>query len=143
LGTRVLMKKFGERVSLLAVPFLISLLLIYFLVLQTPQAMLNVFIGLGAVNYSFSHPLRESLYIPTLKDMKFKAKSWIDTFGTKLSKASGSIFSDLTSTLIPGTSMFLFAYGTFFAMLMGLWFIIAYLLGKRYETAVSKNEIIQ
>ena len=143
LGVRVLMKRFGERVCLILVPTLISILLVYFMFTQSSQAILHVFIGLGAVNYSFSHPLRESLYIPTLKDMKFKAKSWIDTFGTKISKASGSIFADMVRYVVPGTSMFLLTYGSFFAVLMGLWFIVSYLLGRRYESAVSNNEIIK
>jgi len=143
IGARVLMKKFGEKACLVIVPGLISCLLIYFLIFHDSSSILHVFIGLGAVNYAISHPLRESLYIPTLKDMKFKAKSWIDTFGTKLSKASGSIFADFAKAIIPGTSMFFLMYGSFFAVIMGLWFIVAYLLGKRYESAVSKNEIIQ
>lgn len=143
IGAKVLMKRLGERACLLVVPALISCLLVYFLVVQTPQSILYVFIGLGSINYSLSHPLRASLYIPTMKDVKFKAKSWIDTFGTKLSKASGSIFADVVKYIIPGTSAFFLVYGSFFAVLMGLWFSVSYLLGRKYESAVSNNEIIQ
>jgi ATP/ADP translocase len=63
------------------------------MIVQTPDAMLHVFIGLGTINYSFSKPLNEALYIPTTKDIKFKAKSWIDTFGTKISKSAGGLFT--------------------------------------------------
>ena len=143
IGANIIMKRLGEKASLLAVPALMSLLLIYFLVMHDSASLLQVFIGLGAVNYALSSPLRESLYIPTLKDVKFKAKSWVDTFGTKISKASGSVFSDIAWNILPGTSMFFVVYGSFFTVLIGAWFMTAYFLGKKYEMAVSKNEIIQ
>lgn len=142
-GVRILVKKFGERVCLLLVPFLITLLLIYFMVDQSPTSILYVFIGLGSINYSFSHPLRESLYIPTMKDMKFKAKSWIDTFGTKFSKGVGSIFVDVAKLALPGTLAFYAIYSVFFTVLISLWFMTAFLLGNRYHRAVSHDEIIE
>jgi AAA family ATP:ADP antiporter len=143
IGANIIMKRLGEKASLLAVPAFISILLIYFLIMHDSTSLLQVFIGLGAVNYALSSPLRESLYIPTLKDVKFKAKSWVDTFGTKISKASGSVFSDIAWNVLPGTGMFFLVYGSFFSLLIGAWFLTSYFLGKKYEMAVSKNEIIQ
>ncbi|MBP6869729.1 hypothetical protein KBC04_02510 [Candidatus Babeliales bacterium] len=141
-GARVVLKRYGEKASLLMVPLLVGLLLIYFMIMQTPEAMLHVFIGLSTINYSISRPLIETLYIPTLKDIKFKAKSWIDSFGTKLSKGTGGIFSDFACTVIPGSAQFYIVYSSFFALLIGAWFMTAYLLGRRYERAVESNEII-
>lgn len=142
-GVRILLRRFGERVCLLLVPFLVMFLLIYFMFFQTPTSILYVFVGLGSINYSFSHPLRESLYIPTMKDMKFKAKSWIDTFGTKFSKGVGSIFVDFAQVALPGSVAFYAIYSVFFSVLIGMWFVTSYLLGKRYERAVKHNEIIE
>ena len=142
-GVRILLKKYGEKVCLLMIPALVALLLIYFMIVQTPEAMLHVFVGLRSINYSFSKQLCESLYIPTMKDIKFKAKSWIDSFGTKISKSSGSIFVDIVKTAMPGTPAFYYVYGAFFSVLIGAWFVTAYLLGRRYEKAVESNEIIQ
>ncbi len=142
-GVRILLKKYGEKYCLLMIPALVGLLLIYFMVVQTPEAMLHVFVGLRSINYSFSKQLCESLYIPTMKDIKFKAKSWIDSFGTKISKSSGSIFVDIVKTAMPGTAAFYYVYGAFFSILIGAWFVTAYLLGRRYEKAVESNEIIQ
>lgn len=144
LGVRYLTRKYGEKNCLLLVPLLIACLLVYFMIMQTSDAMLHVFIGLGTINYSFSKPLNEALYIPTTKDIKFKAKSWIDTFGTKISKSAGSLFTKFIRTnAIPGTSMFYIVYLGFFSALIGAWGITAYLLGRRYEKAVESNEIIQ
>ena len=141
-GVRILLKRYGEKACLLMVPFLIALLLIYFMVVQTPEAMLYVFIGLRAINYSFSKQLCEALYIPTMKDIKFKAKSWIDSFGTKISKSVGATFVRVVKTVAPGSSTFYYVYGTFFTILIGAWFTTALLLGRRYEKAVESNEII-
>jgi ATP:ADP antiporter, AAA family len=142
-GVRILLKKYGEKYCLLMIPALVALLLIYFMIVQTPEAMLHVFVGLRSINYSFSKQLCESLYIPTMKDIKFKAKSWIDSFGTKISKSSGSIFVDIVKTAMPGTAAFYYVYGAFFSILIAAWFTTAYLLGRRYEKAVESNEIIQ
>ena len=141
-GVRFLLKKYGEKKCLLLIPVFVGMLLIYFMIYQTPEAVLHVFVGLNTINYSFSKPLSEALYIPTVKDMKFKAKSWIDSFGTKISKSAGSFFTDFAVTAIPGSVMFYAVYTTFFSVLIGAWLITAYLLGRRYEKAVDSNEII-
>lgn len=143
IGVRFLLKKYGEKKCLLLIPVLVGLLLIYFMIVQTPQAMLHVFIGLSTIHYSFSKPLIESLYIPTMKDMKFKAKSWIDTFGTKISKSTGGLFTNFVSTVIPGTSSFYVVYIGFFSVLITSWFITSFLLGRRYEKAIESNGIIE
>lgn len=142
IGVRYLLKHYGEKTCLLMIPVAVGILLTYFMIVQTPEAMLHVFIGLGTINYSFSKPLIESLYIPTLKDIKFKAKSWIDSFGTKISKSAGSIFIDFARSAVPGTAMFYAVYASFFSILIGAWLITSFLLGRRYERAVESNEII-
>lgn len=141
-GVRLLVRRYGEKVCLLLVPALVAMLLLYFMIVQTSDAMLLVFLGLGTINYSFSKPLSESLYIPTMKDIKFKAKSWIDTFGTKISKAAGSRFIDAFVSAVPGTASFYVVYSTCFTVLIAAWFLTALLLGRRYEKAIESNEII-
>ena len=141
LGVQFLLRRFGVRQCLLIVPILMSSLLIFFITTYSVESIQYVFIGLGIINYSFSSPLREALYIPTMKDMKFKAKAWIDTFGTKFSKGFGSIFAWISGGAAAGASI-LSIYATFFTILMSLWFLTAWLLGKRYTKAINNNEII-
>lgn len=141
-GVQPLLRKFGVRKCLLIVPVGISLLLLYFVLTLSPDSIMYVFIGLGTINYSFSHPLREVLYIPTMKDMKFKSKAWIDTFGTKFSKGFGSLFAMVSAGSIAGGGFVMAVYSAFFGVLMTLWFIAAWLLGKRYEKAIDNDEII-
>ncbi|MBP6869730.1 hypothetical protein KBC04_02515 [Candidatus Babeliales bacterium] len=141
-GTRVLLKKLGERTCLILTPILIGILLIYFMTTYNANAVLVVFTGLGVLNYAFASPLRESLYIPTVKDIKYKSKSWIDSFGMKISKGSSSMFIEMTRNIDPGTMLFNVVYISFFSTIIALWILVAWWLGKRYTQAVEKNEVI-
>ena len=42
------------------------------------------------LNYALNVPSKEVLYIPTSKDVKFKAKGWIDAFGNRTTKLLGA-----------------------------------------------------
>lgn len=140
LGTRTLLKQLGERVCLLLIPLLSGILLLYFIMEKSPYALMIAFVALKSLNYAFSWPVRESLYIPTVKEIKFKSKSWIDAFGSKFAKTSGSTFNFMTTQL--GEGLLLSAYAFFFAGVVSLWFLAAFLLGKRFEKAIANNEVI-
>ncbi len=139
-GTRALISALGERLSLMLIPSVTGLLLIYLLTSESVTAVIIVYVLIRAVNYAFAYPLRESLYIPTTKEMKFKSKSWIDAFGVKVAKGGGSVYNmlltGLTPTLIPTFNTILFS------SIIGLWLLTAHLLGRRFERAVKSNEVI-
>lgn len=50
---------------------------------------------LKASAYSLNDPVKELLYQPTSVPIKYKAKAWIDVFGSRLAKAGGSFISHL------------------------------------------------
>ena len=139
-GTKILLNKLGERLCLLLIPALTGLLLFYFMFNYSGFGLLTVFIIMRAINYGFSYPVRESLYIPTVKEIKFKSKSWIDGFGTKFAKTGASGFNILAEYL--GEGLIFSAYCFFFASIIAIWLFAAYLLGKRFEKAISQNEVI-
>lgn len=139
-GTKALLEKLGEKRCLLLVPITTALLFFYFRIVQTQMAFLIFLIGIRAIHYAFSYPVRESLYILTVKEIKFKSKSWIDAFGAKFAKTVGSVFNGLTATL--SSAMFLFAQSALFSIIIGFWVVVAYLLGSRFERAVARNEVI-
>lgn len=139
-GTRALLNRLGERICLLLVPLLSGLLLFYFMFDMTQSGLVFAFAVLKSINYAFAWPVRESLYIPTVKDIKFKSKSWIDAFGSKLAKATASAFNLFANNM--GTSMFLSTHAFFFAGVIGVWFVTAFALGRRFDRAVKNNEVI-
>ena len=94
------------------------------------------------LNYAFASPLRESLYIPTVKDIKYKSKSWIDSFGMKISKTISSGFTKSVKNVMPGTMVFNVVYISFFSSVIALWVLVAWWLGRRYTQAIDNNEVI-
>jgi len=143
LGTNTLLRKFGERKCLLLVPTITGIFLFIFSFYKALN-IATVFIVLRTLNYAFGYPLRESLYIPTIKDIKFKSKSWIDTFGSKFARGLGSVYNigaKMTFNTF-GISMFIGLQSLFFSITIGFWIFTAYMLGKRYDKAIKKNEVI-
>lgn len=139
-GTTVFVRYLGERISLILIPLLTGLAIAVFLFYQNPFMVIVIYPFMGAINYSLSRPLRESLFIVTSKHIQFSAKSWMDSFGQKFSKTCGSVYSILLQ-YIPFSCIYFFQI-SFFVMLIGLWTALAYNLGKQWQQAVKKNKII-
>ena len=140
-GTGALLNRLGLRICLLLIPSFTGLLLCYLIFSHNSSAaVIYAFIAIKSLNYAFSWPVREGLYIPTVKEIKFKSKSWIDAFGSKFAKTSGSAFNILASKL--GSGFFLPVHAIFFASATIIWFLTAMLLGRRYDRAVMDNEVI-
>jgi len=139
-GVRELMQQLGTRICLMVIPIFCGLLLVYILLNGSPFGFAMAYALLKSVNLAFSWPVRESLYIPTTKEIKFKSKSWIDAFGSKFAKASGGVFNWVTTQLSASLTMPFHAF--FFAGVVGAWFTTAYLLGRRYDRAIANNEVV-
>jgi AAA family ATP:ADP antiporter len=139
-GTRALIQALGERRSLMLIPTLTGLSIVGFIVRKTYVNAVIAFVVTRSVNYAFAVPLRESLYIPTVKEIQFKTKSWIDGIGNKFAKMCASSFNMYTSGL--AAQVLLAVQGSFFSVTLVTWFITAYLLGRRFEKAVARNEVI-
>ena len=139
-GTRTLVAWLGERRSLIAIPLLIGAVIACYLMFPSIHAVAVAYVVMRAINYALAYPLRESLYIPTTKAMKFKSKSWIDGFGSKLSKGVGSYYNYLMGQVAAGS-----VWGinlVFFSIVIALWTVMANALGRRFEKAVEKDEVI-
>ncbi|HLB94395.1 MAG TPA: Npt1/Npt2 family nucleotide transporter [Candidatus Babeliales bacterium] len=149
-GTTYLLNKLGERWMLLLIPLLSGFLMFAFVFagIWLPQyswaITTIVFVGLRAINYGATYPVRESLYIPTIKDVKFKSKSWIDAFGTKIAKGAGSGVNILMKFVLAnfGYLVFIWSLISIFGLIVALWMVIAQLLGKRYDQLIKHNEVV-
>lgn len=140
IGTQALLSRLGTRRCLMLIPLSMGGILFYLVFETSPSALRNAFAIFTALNYAFLAPVRESLYLPTVKEIKFKSKSWIDAFGSKFAKATGSMFNVLASKM--GEAFMLPVYSFFFAGIVCMWFGVAFLLGRRFEHAVVNNEVI-
>ena len=84
--------------------------------------------------------MREVLYIPTIKDIQFKSKSWIDSFGRTISKSSGSAINLMAAFQSIGLqTVFMFVFIT---SVSSIWLVIAYMMGRKYVKTVENNEVI-
>lgn len=139
-GTKAILEALGEKKSLMLVPTVTGLSIIGFVLSPSYATAIIAFVVTRSVNYAFAVPLRESLYIPTIKEVKFKSKSWIDGVGTKFAKATASSFNWMVDGM-RGAAL-LGIQSIFFTGTVMLWFVTAYALGRRFEKAVERNEVI-
>lgn len=140
IGTRALLEWLGEKRALMMVPAVYGLLLFYFMFSYSVTAFVLVSTITQALHYAFSLPLRESLYIPTVKEIKFKSKSWIDTFGSKFGRSASSFFR--MGINMVGQASYFPIHLAFFTVVSGSWFLVAWGLGRRFENAVKNNQVI-
>lgn len=139
-GTRMIIKTLGELKALMLIPTLTGISVTFFLKYPSYTSAIVAFVVTRAVNYALTVPLRESLYIPTINEIRFKTKSWIDGLGSKFAKMASSSFNMYTDGHI--ASEVLTMQTVFFSITISLWVILSYALGKRYEKAVEDNEVI-
>lgn len=140
-GTRIIYSRLDERLSLMVMPVVMGSLLLYLAFTSSPSALIAAFVGLRSIYYAFNQPVTEALYIPTVKTMKFKTKSWIDTFGRKMARATGSGFNIFAATAAGGALTGPLYVG-FFGSIIVLWVFVSYFLGNKFHHAVKRGEVI-
>lgn len=139
-GTTPLLRIIGIRFSLFIFPILCSALLLATLLCPSEAVIFALFVGLRAFNYALNHPTREVLYIPTTKDIKFKAKTWTDAFGSRIAKSCGSIINVSLKTVTPAAALV-----TTVSLSLGLstlWIFIVYFLGRTLQNAIDNKKVI-
>jgi len=101
-GTGKVIKHFGLTASLISFP--VFMLVCTILVWLYPDIWMVFFvmIFIKAMSYALNNPTKEILYQMTSTAIKFKCKSWIDTFGQRSSKAAGSIITNAFADSLAG-----------------------------------------
>jgi AAA family ATP:ADP antiporter len=148
-GINSIQRLLGMRISLLMLPTLVALAV--FLIKFNPQSLVIGFwimVFSKAVNYALNQPTMKQLYIPTSKDSKYKAQAWIEMFGSRLAKGSGSFINTWRAPLvtqnglIDGVARFL----TFSSMIsfgcIGVWLFVAIYVAKKYDAAIKEKRIV-
>lgn len=154
LGTSYILKKFGVRICLLIYPafFAVSLISLYFYYLQGPIALhllwatFAVMLIVKACSYAVNNPVKEMMYIPTNKDVKFKTKSIIDMFGSRSAKMSGARIGGFLNVEnnVPLSIHNLMLYGSLISLgIIGIWIIAAIYVGNKNKYLIDNNKIIE
>ncbi|MFH1644144.1 MAG: Npt1/Npt2 family nucleotide transporter [bacterium] len=139
-GTTAILKLLGIRISLFIFPLASAAIILITFFYPTATIFFIALVTLRALNYALNHPIREILYIPTIKDIKFKAKAWTDAFGSRIAKGGGSFFNIGMKKATPAFALF---FSTALTMgLISIWFVIVYFLGKTLKDALDNQKII-
>lgn len=149
LGTSFFMRKFGLKFCLISYPVAIGIVLLGLLGINFTGGMTNVqimwalfasMIAVKGFSYALNNPTKEVMYIPTTKDIRFKAKGWIESFGGRTSKGLGAVITDSFAKNLSGLLM----YGTLISLgVVGVWILVANLLGKKFDKLQKNNAVIE
>jgi AAA family ATP:ADP antiporter len=139
LGTSFVIRRFGLTACLVAYPLGISFFVIYTWIYPTIWSLMAAVVGFKALGYTLNNPCKEIMYIPTSKDVKFKAKSWIDVQGTQSAKTCGAVAASMFSSL---STLLVFA-SIISLGIIAVWIPIAFLVGKKNQELVNSGTIIQ
>lgn len=139
-GTSNLLQRIGLQGCLLIMPIVSILLTLVLLIHPKLITVFIIMVILRALNYGFNHPIREILYIPTVKDIQFKSKAWIDSFGRTLSKTSGSAVNMVA--IFQSGFMCLAIESACSIGISLIWTVVAFFVGKRYMATIKANKVI-
>lgn len=138
-GTSFLLRNFGLRVCLVVYPLTVACAVCF---MWAFNGLWTVALGLAVIkglSYALNNPSKEILYIPTSRDVKFKAKSWIDIFGNRFTKGLGSG----VNALFPVMST-LVIFGSLISLgLIGFWIAVAVYVGRKNHALVVEGKIIE
>ena len=139
-GTSYIIRRFGIRFCLVAFPSAVALAVIYVKFNASLWPAFGAMVVIKGLTYALNNPVKEMLYIPTSKDVKFKAKGWIDGFGGRSAKAGGSYINNFFADSLPS----LMFYGSFISLgVIGFWVVVAMTLGTSYNKLIKDNKIIE
>ena len=139
-GTSKLLKAFGVQQCLLLMPLAVMVLAVLPILYPKLITIFIVMVIMRALNYGFNHPLREILFIPTVKDIQFKSKAWIESFGRTLSKSTGSTLNFVAIMHAPFWCLLI--ESAFSLVLAFVWLFMAIALGRRYVKTIADGTMI-
>lgn len=139
LGTSFLIRRFGLKFCLLLFPIMTGALVIGVYFNPVLGMLLAACMAVKGLSYALNNPTKEMMYIPTSQDVRFKAKGWIDQFGSRSSKGIGSAISDVFKSSVSD----LLLYSTVISLgLVGVWALAAAFVGTRFKKLTDNNQIV-
>ncbi|MBM3894234.1 hypothetical protein FJ366_01400 [Candidatus Dependentiae bacterium] len=139
LGTSIVIRKLGVRFSLLLYPTLLGLVVLMVRFSPVLGILFWAMVFVKMLSYALNNPVKEFMYIPTSKDVKFKVKAVIDGFGGKAAKGIGSVINAACSA----NPAMLVAYGSIASLgIIGVWIIIAMFVGQSYDQLIEEKKIL-
>ena len=137
-GTTWLVRNWGLSRCLVIYPLVLCLLVMGAANYPTLQVLFAAQIALKGAAYGFNKPCLELVYVPTSDDIQFKAKSWIDTAGSRGGKALGSLMNTYLLKYAP--TYLVWGGASVCLVFLSIWIPVSRTLGRRYEQLLSSGE---
>lgn len=129
-GTGMIIHRYGLQVTLISFPALLLICAIVVYISPTIWVVFAVMMIMKGMSYALNNPTKEILYQQTSTSIKFKCKSWIDTFGQRSAKAAGS----LVTNAFASSMVDLIAYGSIVGVVGSAFLIwVSHYMGKEFE----------
>lgn len=145
-GINNIQRHLGVRASLILTPILVAVAIVTVKFYPVLGVLFWLMVFAKAINYALNQPTIKQLYIPTSKDAKYKTQAWIEMFGSRGSKASGSGINVFRGFLkgkygMAGITLFLTLSTSVSLGLIAIWFFVVAYLAKTYKKAVDEKRV--
>lgn len=139
IGTSLFIRKLGLTGCLIMYPSMIACMVLFSWSYPGLWMFFATCVALKGISYALNNPCKEIMYIPTSRDVKFKAKSWIDVQGSRSAKGLGATIG----AFFPVMSELLL-YGSIFSLgVIAIWIPIALFVGRTNQKLVQEGKIIE
>jgi len=148
LGVSNIQRRLGVSFSLGLMPCIVAIAVVTFFFYPEINVLFWIMVGAKGMHYALNGPSIKQLYVPTSIDVKYKSQSWIETFGSRLSRGVGSginmLLEPLTTWFGPAQGLWLhIAASSMFSLgLLIAWFGVALYLGKEYGKAIEEERVV-
>ena len=138
-GTSFFIRRFGLTFCLVMFPTCVAAVILYAWSASSLWVLFASMVAIKSLSYALNNPCKEIMYLPTSKDVKFKAKGWIDGFGGRSAKAIGSGISDSFG----GVMANLIFYGSIISLgIVGFWILVALYVGRTNKKLTDSGQIL-
>lgn len=135
-GTKAIIKHLGFTKTLIAFPILLLACTVCVWSMPNIWVVFSVMMIIKGMSYALNNPSKEILYQATSTTIKFKCKSWIDTFGQRSSKAAGSLITNQFATSLIELNNYGSAVGVVCSVFL-IW--VSQYMGKTFDELQSKG----
>ncbi len=140
IGTGFLVRNFGVRFCLIMFPLISGSIVAITLFHSSIWVFFLAAVVTKGLSYTLNNPVKEMMYIPTSRDVKFKVKSWIEAFGSRGAKGSGATITNFFAKDLGS----LLTFGTIASLsLISIWACVAFIVGTKYNNLIKENKIIE
>jgi AAA family ATP:ADP antiporter len=147
IGISRLTHKLGIITTLIILPIAAAVSVFAFAGFNILSVLFVLMVGTKSLNYSVNTPAVKRLFIPTSTQVRYKAQSWIETFGSRTSEQIGNCFNTLYGRFqgffgSDATPYFLYLSIAMTIPLFIIWFKSARFAGKTYQDAIQQKKTV-